>query len=224
MNYIGVVGRPSRRRFQIINKLEGANGTRVQIFSDLEEVSQWLDQSRLSGLILVEEEFEDHHIELMDNIAHNYPQLVILALVSKVNQAQREEFQRYDIPRCTVLDINYELKDLKGVVERMIRGDQVSLRTHYRYTVSKRAHLLTKNGPFSRIHIVDISAGGLQAKGFGRSAQKGERVQIKVPKDSGKGSHMIIGHVAWVNDKGNFGVKFEQVLSRSNPSFFIQSA
>lgn len=224
MNHIGVVGKPSRKRFQIISTLEGNQTTRVRVFSSLEEVTLWLDKGRLSGLILVEDQFEDRHIELMDDISHSYPQLVILALVSKVRQNQREEFQRYQIPRCTVLDINYELKDLKGVVQRMVRGDQVSLRAHYRYTVSKRAQLITREGPASRIHIVDISAGGLQAKGGDGQTKRGDRVQIKVPKDNGLGSHMIIGHVAWVNSRGNFGVKFDQVLSKTTPGFFIQSA
>ncbi len=225
MNSIGVVGKPSRHRFKVIEKLENTQSTRVRVFSSLEEVRYWLKRDRLSGLVLVEEFFEDSHIELMDNISHEFPHLVVLALVSRVKQIQRQEFQRYQIPRCTLLDVNFELKDLRGVVQRMIRGEQVAMRAHYRYLVSKRAQLITRAGPTSRIHIVDISAGGLQARGGSQQIRIGECIQIKVPKDDGKGSYMIIGRVAWVSHKGHFGVKFDQVLNKSDSSrVFMQSA
>lgn len=221
---IGVVGRPSRQRFKVVNQLEDAQSTRVRVFSNQDEVKYWLERDRLSGVIFVEEYFEDYHIEIMDSISHDFPHLLVLALVSRVHEEQRQEFQNYQIPRCALLNMNYELKDLKGVVQRMVRGEQIAMRNHHRYTVSKRAQLITQSGPASGIQIVDISSGGLQARGGKKQPQRGERIQIKVPKDSGKGSHMIIGHVAWANDRGSFGVKFDKVWSKTNPGFFIQSA
>lgn len=224
MKQIGVVGKPSRKRFQVVNKLEGQQSYRVQIFSGTNELQFAMQTESISGLVFVEDEFSDQHMEMMDSISNQYADLVVLCLVSKVNQSQRDEFRRYNIPRSTVLDINHELKDLRGIVDKMVRGDQVALRTHYRYAVSKRAQLIRRTGPASRIQIVDISAGGLQAKGMQGPAQIGEIVQIKVPKDNGAGSHMIIGRIAWANKRGAFGVQFDQVMDSSKPRPMNQTA
>ena len=224
MNQIGIIGKPSRRRFQVVNKLEGNSSLAVRIFQNFDEVRSYLNSSRLDGLVFVEDTFKDPLIEMMDMVSHSYPELVILCLVSRVESSQREELRRFNIPRCTVLDFNHELKDLKGVVQRMVNGEKVAIRAHYRYAVSKRAQLITKTGPVKKIHIVDISAGGLQAKSLGWVAHQGEKVQIQVPKDNGKGSHMIVGRVAWLNKRGHFGIKFDQVTSQSNPNSFSASA
>lgn len=217
---IGLLGQPSRKRFQIANRLQNETQYLIRIFSSISEMRKSLDAGLLSGLILLEDKFQDEHVELMDELAFNYDNLSVLCMVVQISQGQRAELQRYNIKRCTVLDSNHELKDLAGVIERMTKGDQVSLRSHYRFSVSKRAFAVTEKGSTQRIQIVDLSHGGLQAKTSHLVFIAGQKIQIRVPLGDGRGHHLIFGRIAWVDKKGFLGVQFEQVVSQVEPSKF----
>ncbi|MCB0408266.1 MAG: PilZ domain-containing protein [Bdellovibrionales bacterium] len=213
MDQIGIIGKPSRKRFQIVNHLEGRQTFRVRIFSHIDEVRLYLKDGKLSGVLFLEDQFEDEHIELMDAWSQEHPDLAILFLVSQITTAQREEMNRYKIPNCTVLDLNYELRDLSGVVRRMVAGEPVILRSHFRFQVSKKAFLFTGPGAPVSIQLVDLSYGGLQARLNGSQVKKGQKIQIKVPLDAGKkGSHIIVGRVAWISPKGFMGMRFDEVV------------
>jgi hypothetical protein len=219
MYHIGIVGKPSRRRFQIVNQLEGSHSFRVHIFSSVAEARIYSEGDFGSGLIWVDEHFSDDHIQIMDELTEQFPHFSFLCLVTTLTSTQRDEFQRYAIRGASVLDYNHELKDIKGLCKRMLSGEQRVLREHNRYQVSKSATLFAeKGGGPKRIQLVDISKGGLQARVFEGGHRVGERVQIQVPFDRCAGGHVVIGRVAWINEKGFLGVRFDQVISKSHAS------
>lgn len=216
MYQIGIVGKPTRKRFQIVNQLEGSQTFRVRLFSDMQEAKKYLKGEFLSGLILIEETLEDDLIETMDEIIHENQDLAVLCVLSSLTLEQKNDFLTYNIQGASLLDFNRELEDLKGVVRRMLSGDRPVLRSHYRHSVSTRATLISERSrSIQRIQLVDLSKGGLQARLLDvKQLKKGDRVQIQVPFEQKNGHHLVIGRVAWINESGYMGVQFDQVTAK----------
>lgn len=213
MAHVAVVGKPSRQRFQATNTLQMQMGTQVSIYTSLQEALPVVKSQSIQLVVLLEDEVTDEILMKIDEFSSQYSDSKLICISKDLNSTAREQFRALRLSNCMILDYIYELQDLQPIAKKMLLGEKVYVRKHYRHRTAQMGQIVTsKSRQNSVVKILDMSHSGLRATYRRLNIKIGEAVHLLVAAADGTQNHRIVAKVAWVNESSReFGVAFEKV-------------
>ena len=213
MAHVAVVGKPSRQRFQATNTLQMQLGMHVSIYTSLKEAMPVVENQTVQLVVLLEEKLSDDVLTSIDEFSNQNPDSNMICIAKDLTQTARDQFRSMKLGNCMLLDYNHELEDLQPITKKMLLGQQVYVRKHFRHRTAQMGQVITsKSKQNTVVKILDMSQSGLRGHYRNLRIKSGETVHLLVAAADGTQNHRIVAKVAWVNENAReFGVAFEKV-------------
>ncbi|MBT4762144.1 MAG: PilZ domain-containing protein [Bdellovibrionaceae bacterium] len=225
MYRIGILAKPSAKRFKVKRELQKQTEFHVDVYSDVEDMARVVSENQLQGLVLLVERFSDAHLQHMDELAHKYPELPIAFVTTFISDALRNEAIQLSFRFSTVVDYHFELNNLNNLMRQaIVERESMYIRGFCRFNVNQYAYFETSNGRI-QVNLLDISKGGAKVKLNHAPPKKGTQLTVVIPSKDKNKSHYFKGVVAWNNlNDFTLGVSFIKDQSRVNSHLHLVSA
>lgn len=195
MYQIGILSKPGKTLNTVYSELKKSQFCKPEIFTDSFSMVKALKNDYFNALIILTEDFKPSHIKIIQQIKSRFSKLPILVVTKKPSVAAK--IKLVDYKKTILLNLATEIKDMNGIVIKMINDMHVIPRLANRYRTAQPARFKVESTRTHSAYMLDLARDGACFRLFNKRLAKGDQIQIEVPLPDLKKTHFVQGEVVW---------------------------
>lgn len=197
MYKIGVLARPGRDLIIARTEIHKNHLFEVKAYTNAFRAAQGLKTQEYSALVMVADKFGSTQAEIVHQIKKRFPELPLVVVTDGPDFDLKQQVIKYQ--KAIVLDAKTEMRDVPGVLAKMLKNLPVVVRDKQRYRTSQQASLRDSQTTIYPSWLFNLGPTGAQLRVFGKNLKKGEQVRLNVFLPSLNKEHQVMGEVVWIN-------------------------
>jgi hypothetical protein len=154
-----------------------------------------LKDNTLQAFVILTEEFRPNHIHIMKQVKKHFPNTPIVIITEKVDSTNKIALADY--PKTIMINFKHELKDLNGILLKLINDVHVIPRLASRFTTGQMARVQIDANKIHSAWVINLAQDGACFRVFNRKLQRGDSIRIEIPLPELRKIHVIQGKVVW---------------------------
>lgn len=195
MYHIGILAKQGRTLNSVYSELKKSQFCKPDVFTDSFSLVKALKDNSFHALIILTDEFKPSHIRIIQQIKKRFNNLPVMVVTEKPSIAAK--IKLVDFKKTILLNLSTEMKDMNGIVIKMINDQHVIPRLANRYRTAQPARFKVEAARTHSAFMLDIARDGACFRLFNKKLNKGDQVQIEVPLPDLKKTHIVQGEVVW---------------------------
>jgi len=149
----------------------------------------------LHALVILTEEFRPNHLGIIKQVKKHFPEVPIVIVTEKFES--KHKIALVDFKKTILLNYKLELKDINGILLKMMNDQHVIPRLANRYPASQMARVQIDKDKLHSAWVLNLAQDGACFRVFNRKLKKGDQLRIEVPLPELKKTHVIVGKIVW---------------------------
>ncbi len=192
---IGVLARPGRDLVLARTEIHKNHLFEVKSYTNAFRAAQGLKSQEYSALVMVADTFGSTQAEIVHQIKKRFPELPLVVVTDGPDFDLKQQVVKYK--KAIVLDAKTEMRDIPGVLAKMLKNLPVVVRDNQRYRTSHQVSLHNSDSGICPSWLFNLGTKGAQLRVFGKSLKKGDQVNMQVFLPLLNKEHQVLGEVVW---------------------------
>lgn len=195
MYQIGILAKQGKTLNSVYSELKKSQFCKPEVFTDSFSLVRALKEDSFHGLVILTDEFKPSHIKIIQQIKTRFKNLPILVATEKPNISAK--IKLVDFKKTILLNLTTEMKDMNGIVIKLINNMHVIPRLANRYRTAQPARFKVESTRTHSAFMLDIARDGACFRLFNKQLRRGDQIQIEVPLPDLRKTHIVQGEVVW---------------------------
>lgn len=195
MYHIGILAKQSRSLNLAYSEIKKSTFFRPEIFLDSFSVVKALKNDSFDAFLILTDEFKPSHIRIIQQVKKRFPDLPVIVVTEQPSVAAK--IKLVDFKKTILLNLTTEIKDMNGIILKLINNVHVIPRLASRYKTAQPARFKIEEARIHSAFMLDIARDGACFRLFNKRVNKGDEIQIEVPLPDLKKTHIVQGKVVW---------------------------
>jgi len=195
MYQIGILAKQNRALNITLNEIKRSTYFNPTVFNDSFSVVRALKSNSFDAFVVVTDEFRQSHIKVIKQIKERFRELPVIVITENPNQ--RAKIHLVDHKKTILLNLYTEIKDINGIMVKLIHNIHVIPRLASRHRTAQPARFKIEPTRTHSAFMLDLAPDGACFRLFNKRLKRGDHVLIEVPLPDLKKTHVVQGEIVW---------------------------
>lgn len=195
MYQIGILAKPNKALNITLSEIKKSTYFHPTVFNDSFSVVRALKNNSFDAFVVITDEFRPSHMKVINQVKSRFKELPIIVVTENPNQ--RAKIHLVDQRKTILLNLYTEIKDINGIVVKLIHNIHVIPRLASRHRTAHPARFKIDADRTHSAFMLDLANDGACFRLFNKRLKKGDQVVIEVPLPDLKKTHVVRGEIVW---------------------------
>lgn len=195
MYHIGILAKQGRSLNLTYKEIKKSVFLNPEIFPDSFSAVKALKGNSFHAFLILTDVFKPSHIKIIQQVKKRFKDLPVLVVTEQPSIAAK--IKLVDFKKTILLNLTTEIKDMNGIIIKLINNVHVIPRLANRYKTAQPARFRIEDTRMHSAFMLDIARDGACFRLFNKRVNKGDEIQIEVPLPDLKKTHIVQGKVVW---------------------------
>ncbi len=195
MYQIGILAKQGKALNITLGEVKRSTYFNPTVFNDSFSVVRALKNNVFDAFVIVTDEFKPSHMKVIKQVKNHFKELPVIVVTENPNQ--RAKIHLVDHRKTMLLNLYSEIKDINGIIVKLIHNIHVIPRLASRHKTAQPARFKVEPTRSHSAFMLDLANDGACFRLFNKRLKRGDKVLIEVPLPDLKKTHVVQGEIVW---------------------------